>query len=384
MKVVVIGAGMVGLSVAVALAIRGAEVTVLDKSVIGGGTSASSYAWVNANNKAPQSYFELNRAGMRAHRKLMGSTGNWLEQNGHVEFATSPSHQIELAARVSRLAKDGYGAERISSARARELISSLVVPADCDTIAFFAEEAHCYPSLYLAFLLDQAESLGVSVRPNTTIRSFEAHQDGARVTLEGGHTLPADRVVAAVGRWTNDVTERVGLPPFVLDFSMPGDATVGYLAITEPLPVSLRRLVTSPHLNVRPDGGGRLRLQALDLDSTADPGEVPSIGSTTGREFVSRLRALLEHTDDARLCRLQVARRAMPVDGHSVIGSDPDAPWLYVVATHSGVTLAPLLGDGVASEIFGEELALFEDFRPNRLRGDVHHVVAAPREPGQQ
>lgn len=384
MKVVVLGAGMVGLSIAVSLASRGAEVTVLDKSAVGAGTSASSYAWVNSNNKSPHSYFELNLAGMRAHRTLMGKTGNWLDQNGHVEFATSPSHRSELGVRVSSLAQHGYGAERISSTRARELVPGLVVPVDCDTVAFFPEEAHCYPSLYLAFMLDQAVSLGVTVQPNTVIRSVEAHGDGARVTLGDGHVLSADRVVAAVGRWTNEVTERVGLPPFVLDFSMPGDATVGYLAITEPLPVSLRRLVTSPHLNVRPDGGGRLRLQALDLDSTADPGEVPSIGSATGREFVSRLRALLEHTDDARLCRLQVARRAMPVDGHSVIGSDPDAPWLYVVATHSGVTLAPLLGDGVASEIFGEELALFDDFRPNRLRGDVNHLVSAPREPGQQ
>ena len=384
MRVVVLGAGMVGLSVAVSLASRGAEVTVLDKGAVGSGTSASSYAWVNSNNKSPDSYFELNCAGMRAHRKLMGSTGNWLDQNGHVEFATSSSHRAELATRVSSLAEHGYGAERISPTRARELVPGLVVAADCDTVAFFPDEAHCYPSLYLAFLLDQAAGLGVTVHPNAVIRSFDAHGDGARVTLGDGHILSADRVVAAVGRWTNDVTESVGLPPFVLDFSMPGDATVGYLAITEPVPVSLRRLVTSPHLNVRPDGGGRLRLQALDLDATADPDEVPAIGSATGREFVSRLRALLEYTEDARLCRLQVARRAMPVDGHSVVGSDPDAPWLYVVATHSGVTLAPLLGDGVAREIFGEEFALFEDFRPNRLRGDVHHVVSAPREPGQQ
>jgi glycine/D-amino acid oxidase-like deaminating enzyme len=53
----VIGAGVVGAAVAAALTRRGAEVTVLDAGLPGTGTTATSYAWVNANNKDPLPYF---------------------------------------------------------------------------------------------------------------------------------------------------------------------------------------------------------------------------------------------------------------------------------------------------------------------------------------
>ena len=41
----------------------------------------------------------------------------------------------------------------------------------------------------------------------------------------------------------------------------------------------------------------------------------------------------------------------MPVDGKSIVGPMPGAQRLYVVLTHSGVTLAPALGDLVAESI---------------------------------
>ncbi len=50
-KVVVIGAGLLGSSVADELAGRGADVTVLDAGRPGSGTSGSSFAWVNAQHK---------------------------------------------------------------------------------------------------------------------------------------------------------------------------------------------------------------------------------------------------------------------------------------------------------------------------------------------
>ena len=75
----------------------------------------------------------------------------------------------------------------------------------------------------------------------------------------------------------------------------------------------------------------------------------------------------------------------MPADGRSIIGAVPSASWLYLVATHSGVTLAPFLGASVAAEIMGETEPLFADFRPDRLLDDSPTLqLASPRKPGQQ
>ena len=53
-KTIVIGAGVMGASVAYRLAQAGAAVTVLEATRIGGGTSGISFAWTNAHKKPPK------------------------------------------------------------------------------------------------------------------------------------------------------------------------------------------------------------------------------------------------------------------------------------------------------------------------------------------
>ena len=65
---VVIGAGVLGVCVAACLAEAGAEVTLLEQAQPGHGATRWSFAWLNANQKTPRAYYELNHAGMRAWR----------------------------------------------------------------------------------------------------------------------------------------------------------------------------------------------------------------------------------------------------------------------------------------------------------------------------
>ena len=62
----VIGAGVLGVCVAARLAEAGTEVTLLERDRPGRGATRSSFAWLNANDKAPRAYHDLNHAGMRA------------------------------------------------------------------------------------------------------------------------------------------------------------------------------------------------------------------------------------------------------------------------------------------------------------------------------
>ena len=91
-EIVVVGAGIVGASVAYRLACAGAAVTVLDAGRAGGGTSAATFAWINANRKEPLTYYLLNRAGMAEHlllRRELGD-GSWLHLVGNLEWDTQP------------------------------------------------------------------------------------------------------------------------------------------------------------------------------------------------------------------------------------------------------------------------------------------------------
>lgn len=383
MDVVVIGAGVVGVSVAAGLARRGATVTLVERDVPGAGTSSTSYAWVNANGKEPRAYYDLNRAGMLAHRELAAGGAEWLRVNGNVEFAVDEAHQRDLRSRMERLAGRGYPVEELTRRRARELLPDVTVPAGAGTIAHFTAEAHCFPLTYLAHMLHTGRAAGVRLLTHATVTALRGTGSGAEITLADGTVLPADTVVSCAGRWSAELAALAGVEVPVLPFREPGDVTVGYLAETDPVPVGLDRLVTSPRLNVRPAGGGRLQLQAPDLDRTATPERTPP--AEVGAELLARTRALVPNAEPAVLSRLVVGQRAMPADGRSIVGRPPTAPWLYVVATHSGVTLAPLLGERVPAEVFGAEDEMFADFRPARFAGGTQVAAPrAPRGPGQQ
>jgi glycine/D-amino acid oxidase-like deaminating enzyme len=114
-RYVVIGAGVLGASVAARLASSGQRVTLLDQDEPGRATSRWSFAWLNSNDKAPRHYHGLNQAGIRAWAALAPDLDGaaWYRPVGNVELATSDDGRAELAARVNRLAGWGYDARLI-------------------------------------------------------------------------------------------------------------------------------------------------------------------------------------------------------------------------------------------------------------------------------
>lgn len=386
MKIVVIGAGVIGVTIATRLAQRGADVTLVDQGAPGTGTSSTSYAWVNANGKEPPAYYELNLAGLKAHTEQSPrDDSGWLGLGGHVEMAVDDHHRENLAARIDRLRSRGYGVEEITAQKASRLLPDIQIPEGVQLIAHYTREAYAYPAKYLAEMLAQAREAAVVLRTGVEVVGLREAGRCVEVGLADGSTLSADKVVSAVGRWTRSLAALADADVPVREFAEPGDIVVGYLAVTNPLPVSLSRLITSPWLNVRPAGGGRLMLQALDLDSTADPRKVPATDSELARTLLQRLRSLLRNTEGARIEEIMVGQRVMPEDGRSIVGPVPNAPWLYVVATHSGVTLAPYLGTAVAAELFGEKQETLEEFRIERfLCEKTYGQPYRPRKPGEQ
>ena len=120
LKVAVIGAGIVGASVAYRLSEGGAEVVVIDGAQPGSGTTSTSFAWVNANNKLPREYFELNVAGMREHERLRDEIGgDWLYTTGNLIWAED-EEQENLERRVERLRSWSYAAEMLPASTVNE------------------------------------------------------------------------------------------------------------------------------------------------------------------------------------------------------------------------------------------------------------------------
>jgi len=385
MRAVVVGAGVVGLSVAASLAERGAAVTVLEARGVASGTSATSYAWANSNGKEPGPYFDLNLAGLeRLHAEGTGS--DWFVPSGHLEWADDPDHVASLSARVGRLLERGYPAEWVTARRARELSPALRVPDDAEALAWFPTEGYVHPALFAARLRRRAEAHGVVVAPRTPVSAVDDRPGGGvLVRTAAGDAYEADVVVSCTGRWTDEVSELLGARVPMVPRDVVGGAGVGFLATTAPVAVDHPVLLSSSELNARPAGGGRFLLQSTVLDATADAATSFALDAEVALDLRDRFARRFVGGEEARIEAFVVGQRAMPADGLSVVGHLGDAGDRYVVATHSGVTLSLALGGWVAEEVLGERLPLLEAFRPARLL-DPERTFAAPvpRLPGQQ
>lgn len=376
----VVGAGVLGAAVALGLARRGAQVTVLEARRPGIATTRTSFAWVNSANKEPESYFALNHAGIRAHREFAGESSPWFFPTGNLEWAVDEGHLSTLHSRVDKLRARDYPARWLTPEQARALEPDLCEQPRAAEYAFFPDEGHVFPLVLLGRMLGEARDRGARILHCAHV--VEINADGVH-TADGGR-YSADVVVSCVGRWTATVASAAGAHIPMLDPDLPGSATVGFLATTEPLPVRLSRVLTTPRLNVRPDGAGRLMLQALDLDGDADPAVEVTPDSELARTLAHRLADVIAVGEPPSLEKVEVGQRSMPADGRTVAGfTGPDARF-YVVATHSGITLAPLLGDLVAGEIHGHESTELADFRPGRFATGTPTAPAPPRRPGEQ
>ncbi|MFI8993687.1 NAD(P)/FAD-dependent oxidoreductase [Streptomyces sp. NPDC053542] len=372
MKIAVIGLGVLGAAVARSLALRGAEVTVFERHAPLAGTSGTSFAWTNSHNKNPRSYHDLNVAGMAEHAALAqhsGAAPAWFVRNGNLEWAEDAAGTERLAASVAELLDRDYPVRWITRQQARELVPDLRLAAPVEHIAHYPDEGHVFPALLVSRLWGEARDLGAQLRCPARVVGIAETAGGVRIELSDG-SADADAVVIAAGRWTEALTAAAGHRVPVADPDAAGTATVGLLGYTNPLPARLDRVLTTPRLNVRPDGAGRLIVQGLDLDADADPAAPPAVDGHHAADLIRRLTDLLAGTEGARLESLRVGQRALPADGLTVAGFLGDTARVYTLATHSGITLGPLLGKLAARELLtGSPEDVLADFRPGRLLG---------------
>jgi glycine/D-amino acid oxidase-like deaminating enzyme len=361
--VAVVGLGIVGACTAHAASRGGARVIALDAGAPGAGTSGTSFAWLNSCKKEPEHYHRLNAEGMAAHRELareLGPEGGHHE-GGSLEWADGGDDERELRARVARLASRGYAAELISRDRALALERGLAIPRHVRDVAFFAGEAWLdVPSLIRTVLHASAEK-GADIRPNTAVREFHVERGRVAALGVGGGEIRASSVVFCVGPGTRGFLAALGT-------TVPVDRVFGQLTITSRPSVPLERVVHAPGVHLRPDAGGGLMLGTDDLNA----GVVEAASETERAEIAETMREratrVFPAAGEVKVVEYRVGVRPMPADKHTIAGRLRGFENAWVIATHSGVTLGPLLGRLIADEIAHETPSpMLAPFRPDRF-----------------
>lgn len=368
LRVVVVGAGIIGASIAYRLARRGAAVTVIDRHQPATGATRRSFAWINAGAKSPASYHDLNRRSLEMWDRFAAELGSevGLRWGGKLSWANNDSQAQILIERIRRLQIWGYPCRILDEAELRIMEPNLN-PGQVRVAEYSEIEGQVEPNLVVAACLQQAEQLGTATQFETAVTGFSLSPMGDRIqTVHTTHgDLHCDVVVLAAGV---DITALAGR----LEIEIPQEESPGVVIRTNPLPPLLKSVpvIYPPPIDANHD---EIHLrQTHDGSMLIGEGSQESLRRDDSQEHANDLLAratrYLPALSGAHAMPVPMGFRPMPVDGYPVLGFAKAVPNLYITLTHSGVTLCPLISELTALEVMeGIGVEFLQDYRPERF-----------------
>lgn len=330
--VLVIGDGVIGLSIALRVARSGASCHVIGQTADGQASSASAGLLAPSLGNAEPAF----RAFMRASRDRYPEWVRWLAERTGREVTLNRLGILEIDPTTPDR-ESGDDALRLDRLELQSLEPALVAGKDSvlhrhdgyvDNVMLLRalrEAARCEWSL------DFVDGRGAIC---------DASPRGCSVRTEDGRTLRGDTVVLAAGAWSALVA---GLPRPV-----PVEPVRGQMLLLERSP--LAHAISTPHAYLVPRGSCTL------VGSTLERVGFENRTTTGARERLHRAAAAavpeLEH---AAVSNSWAGLRPMTPDGAPILGRDPELPNLVYACGHgkNGILLAPITAECISAVIAG-------------------------------
>ncbi len=363
--IVVVGGGIVGSTAAFFLARRGLTVALVERGRIGGGTTSNSFAWINATSKvADEPYHRLNAAGAALYRELaveFGEARLGLYPGGMLHCVSrreEASHKAMID-QADYLRRYGYPHKMVGAAELAAMEPHVAFADDAEAIFALADDWVDAPA-FARFMAEELRRRGGAVYEGSAAQSLAMTDEGVITGIAtDGRTLSAPKVLVTAGPDTPEVLSALtGYEGFAARFPM--HRVPGLLVTTPPMaPRQLARHILylegpAGALHLRPAPNGGLRIGADDTDGMVAEDSPPERLREAAIRLLQRTKTLIPGfvgeacVDD---CELALGIRAYPQDGKTIAGAFPGAEGLYLISTHSGVTLAPVLGQLMAEVI---------------------------------
>ncbi|SEF57974.1 NAD(P)/FAD-dependent oxidoreductase [Bosea lathyri] len=339
-RVAIVGAGIIGASIAYHLVQRDIDVCVVERGPgPASGTTGNAFGWVNTLFVDPsdQEVLALRRAATAEYERLAEQLPSAFQymRRGSLLWKSEPDETESL---VEVLRKEGLDVELIARAefvRREPLIRNVPVCA----LASPKDMALQPPALASA-LMAAAVERGAKFFANSRVTSLHTSNGAVTGLIIGGETVEFDLVVLAAGAWTEELLRPLGLslgllvsPALLLRYS--SDRQL------------LSHIIKSPELEIRqlPDN------MMLVAKSLKDPLPDTSAIDGMGLEMLMRIRELVSGSERIEFEDGVIGHRPVFSDNLPRTGYADGCKGLYFAVGHPGVILAPLLGRLAASEI---------------------------------
>jgi glycine oxidase len=347
MRIVVVGAGIMGCATALELASRGVrDVLVLERAVPGAEASSAAAGMLAAQIEshdddelgrfvAARDAYEAWTLGLREQTGI--DVG--FRRSGALEVARDARALTEASAKVDRHRARGLRADLLD--RREALAVERALGDDVVHAAFYPDEAQVDPPQLLRALVAAMVRAGVVVRSGATVSSLVREGDRcAGVALDGKETVHADAVVLAAGSWAS-------LVPGVPD-SLPRVRPIrGQLVMLDERPPALHTILVADHAYVVPRGDGRV----VCGSTMEDVGHVRCVTAEGIQRILASAIALSPGLASAELTKTWCNFRPH-VAGRPLVGASP-LPRLFLATGHhrNGILLAKSTAEDCASAI---------------------------------
>jgi glycine oxidase len=358
MRVVVVGAGIIGCAIARELAVRGVSCIVLDPRPIGGGATQAS-----AGMLAP--YVEAHEQGplLDLAVRSLSLYDEWIaavraEARVDVEYRRIGTLEVALDADRAGVMRRAAGAHASWLDGPAAMTNHPALGRVAGAL-FTREHGYVAPPQLTPALARAAERAGASFR-TTSVARISSSRESIRVfTAEGDEQ--ADRVIFAAGAWTNAI-EGVTSPPL-----RPVRGQLLRLGWNGPnLPATI---VWGPDCYVVP----RLDRSVL-VGATVEEAGFDERATAAGvRDLLEAGIRILPDLSSATFLEVRVGLRPATPDGLPVLGTDPRVPGLIHASGHyrNGVLLAPITAKAIADLV----VAGATDVDLKSFRADRFHLT---------
>jgi glycine/D-amino acid oxidase-like deaminating enzyme len=352
--IIVVGASIVGASLAYHLAQGNVRVTLIDCAFgPGQNVTEKSFAWLTAAHDASEADIHFRQQAISDWHRLESELSGKLRINwcGALSWYKDMSEAEHLVSKLSGL---GYNVRLIDSQEICYLEPALkIVP---DQAIFARNEGALDPLLTTKLFAEAAREAGANIILGTKVLSLLTY--GSRIigVMTKSGNIAADLVVVATGTGTTTLCKSLGLQLSV-------NESPAILMKFHTNQQFVNRIVSNPFMEIRA-ASGNLLLAAEDYIDESAENSPQAIARRT-------LKAIQNHwqcTEHIELASVVVGNRAIPQDGHPVIGRIPEVEGLYLSVMHTGVTLAALAGRLAADEILSDQQdPLLAPYSPGRF-----------------
>jgi glycine oxidase len=347
-RVVIIGAGVIGLGIAWRLAGR-ATVTVFERGKAGSGASHAAAGMLAACCEAEPGEEALVALGRESQARwpgfaaeLLRATGIDVElrEEGTLVLALTADDQAEIAHRLEFQRQLDLPLEWLNAAATRTREPRL---AGKIAGALFSPQDHQVDNRKLAQALRMAaEAAGVTIHEHRPVKEIVVQGGRAKgVGLADGTIAAADVVVLAAGAWSRGIA---GLPP---DRRPPVRPVKGQMLALQMDPAAplLAHVLWAPGVYLVPRRDGRLIVGATVEEQGFDD-KVTAGGLLTLLEAAWRAVPAVE---ELPVAEIWVGHRPGSRDDAPILGPSPAEGLIYATGHHrNGILLAPVTADAIA------------------------------------